>query len=427
MGQDVLIACVGKPSAGKSSFLNAISDAVAKVGNFPFTTIKPNQGVAYVTTDCPCKRFGKEAQCRPRYGKCVQGTRHVPIRILDVAGLVPGASEGQGLGNQFLDDLRTADALIHVVDVSGTTDEGGKETVGYDPINDIDWLQFEIHSWVFNNLKKRWPNIVRRHLATKGQLNETIQAQLSGYGTNLALVNRFLDKLPCSKEPIETWTDETIHTLVAGFLAERFPTVIALNKIDLPGSDKNIDRITRKYGQEATVLTSALAETFLRKLHKQGFIAYEEGTEFFTVAEDQPADTPDDRKLKPMDDKTRTRLERVQDLVLFRYGHTGVQETLKRVVEVLGLIPVFPVRNINNFSSSTGTRSGGVFRDCLLVRPGTTVRQFAHMVHPDLDNYYQYAETVGSVRLGEGDLLSLENNVISFKVSAEVRPTKPGQ
>ncbi|KAI8801798.1 hypothetical protein BJ742DRAFT_653410, partial [Cladochytrium replicatum] len=67
---------------------------------------------------------------------------------LDVAGLVPGASEGQeradGLGNQFLDDLRTADAFIHVVDVSGTTDAGGKEIVGYDPNNDIDWLRGEI-------------------------------------------------------------------------------------------------------------------------------------------------------------------------------------------------------------------------------------------------------------------------------------------
>jgi ribosome-binding ATPase YchF (GTP1/OBG family) len=91
---DFLIACVGKPSAGKSSFLNAVTDASAKVGNYPFTTIKPNHGVAYYPTKCPCVRFGKQDQCRPRYGRCVNGTRYVPVRMLDVAGLVPGASEG---------------------------------------------------------------------------------------------------------------------------------------------------------------------------------------------------------------------------------------------------------------------------------------------------------------------------------------------
>lgn len=65
---------------------------------------------------------------------------------------MPGASTGAGLGNQFLDDLRTADALIHVVDASGTTDENGKVTVGYDPINDIDWLRSEIHRFRQSNL-----------------------------------------------------------------------------------------------------------------------------------------------------------------------------------------------------------------------------------------------------------------------------------
>ncbi|KAH6559953.1 hypothetical protein BASA50_006666 [Batrachochytrium salamandrivorans] len=424
MGYDVLIACVGKPSAGKSSFLNAITDASAKVGNFPFTTIKPNQGVAYIPIDCPCKRFGKQSQCKPRYGKCVDGTRYVPVRVLDVAGLVPGASQGNGLGNQFLDDLRTADALIHVVDVSGTTDEGGKETVGYDPINDIDWLKSEIHSWVYFNLWKKWGNIVRRHCATKSSIAETLQLQFSGYGANLALVNRFLDKSPITS-PMETWDSDTVKSIVDAFLAERFPTLIALNKIDLPDSDKNIDRISRKYGQEHIVLTSALAETFLRKLHKQKFIRYRDGTDYFETAEDQ-VDPRDEERLVPMDDKVRSRLERVQDLVLFRYGNTGVQECVKRMVGLLGLIPVFPVRNINNFSCASGSRTGGVFRDFMFVQPKTTVRQLAGMVHPDLDTHYQYAETVGSVRLGEDDLVTESNNIISFKTYVEIRPSKPG-
>ncbi|KAI8802297.1 P-loop containing nucleoside triphosphate hydrolase protein [Cladochytrium replicatum] len=422
--EDVLLAFVGKPSAGKSSFLNAVTDATAKVGNFPFTTIRPNHGVAYVPVECPCVRFGKSDQCQPRYGKCVEGQRMVPIKIIDVAGLVPGASEGQGLGNQFLDDLRTADALIHVVDVSGTTDAGGKETVGYDPINDIDWLRGEIHSWIKNNLMKRWPNIVRRHVAVKSTAAETLQLQFSGYGSTLALVQQVMDVLaargdPVVKEPMETWTDETVHRVVDAFLDERFPTVVALNKIDLPDADKNIDRICRKYDASKIVLTSALSESFLRKLHKQKFIKYYEGTDRFELAEDQ-TDAHPEEKLKPLDERTKSRLEKVQDLVLFRYGTTGVLDAVRRAIELLGLVPAFPVKNINNFTSGTGTRTSGVFRDCILLKPGTTVRQFAKIVHPELERYYLYAETIGNRRLGEDDIVTKNNNVISFRTSQTI-------
>ncbi|KAI9205513.1 P-loop containing nucleoside triphosphate hydrolase protein [Polychytrium aggregatum] len=413
---DILLAFVGKPSAGKSSFLNAVTDAQAKVGNFPFTTIKPNHGVSYIPVDCPCKRFGKQAQCSPRYGKCIDGTRYLPIKILDVAGLVPGASEGQGLGNQFLDDLRTADALIHVVDVSGTTDQNGKETAGYDPINDINWLRSEIHNWVFNNLHKRWGSIVRRHVAIKALPAETLQNQFSGYGSTVSLCHRFMEKCGI-KEALETWDDDTLHAIVDAFLDERFPTVIALNKIDLPDSDKNIDRICRKYDESRIVLTSALAEVFLRKLHKQKFIKYFEGTDSFELAEDQ-IDPSEEEKLKPLDEKTRSRLEKVQDMVLFRYGHTGVLEAVKKAVDLLGMIPVYPVKNINNFSSFG--RDNRVFRDCLLVPPETTVRDLAKMVHPDLDKYYLYAETIGSIRLGEDQIITPEISVISFKTSQNI-------
>lgn len=296
---NILIACVGKPSAGKSSLLNAISESAAKVGNFPFTTIKPNTGVAYVIIDCPCKKFNKTKECNPRHGKCEDGKRWVPLNILDVAGLVPGASTGEGLGNQFLDDLRTATALIHVVDVSGTTDESGKVTVGYDPINDIDWLRSEIHSWVLNNLIKKWDNIVRRHVATKSPIVETLQAQFSGYGTNRIIMNQILDKF-ANKDPLQKWDGKTLFKLVDTFLDVRFPTVVALNKIDLPESDKNIDKIMRKYDQDKIVLTSALVETFLKKLHKQRLIKYQEGSDFFQTAEDLP------EELIPMDEKTKS-------------------------------------------------------------------------------------------------------------------------
>ena len=376
--------------------MKAITDAKAKTGNFPFTTIKPNTGICYSPMDCPCKKYNKMDQCQPRYGRCEQGIRYLPIKILDVAGLVPGASTGEGLGNQFLDDLRTAQSLIHVVDVSGTTDACGKETVGYDPINDIDWLKFEIHNWIYSNLQKKWGSIVRRHIAVKASTAETLQNQFSGYGSNISLVNRFLSKMK-KKTPLNEWSEDDIHECVDAFLDERFPMIIALNKIDLPDSDKNIDRICRKYDPSKIVLISALSELFLKKLSSQGFIHYKLGTDEIELAQDQSPHAQD--KLKPMDDKTLARLEKVQDLVLFRYWTTGTQECVKKAVDSLGLIPVFPVRNIHNFTSASSGRSSGVFRDCLFVRPGTTVKAFAEMVHPDLYKYYQYAETVGGIRV----------------------------
>ncbi|OZJ03857.1 hypothetical protein BZG36_03675 [Bifiguratus adelaidae] len=413
MVREVIVACVGKPSAGKSSFLNA--------GNYPFTTIKPNQGVSYVPFDCPCKRYGKEDVCQPRYGRCINGKRFVPIQMLDVAGLVPGASEGQGLGNQFLDDLRTADALIHVVDVSGTTDAGGKETIGYDPINDIDWLTGEIHSkafsltdpssWVYNNLHKKWGGIVRRHVATKSSVVDTLQVQFSGYGATAALVGRMMDRSGI-KTPLESWDDETLHRIVDHFLLERFPTIVALNKIDLADAERNITKIMKKYDQNKLVLTSALAENFLRKMQAQGYLRYEEGTDIVETKEDLP-----DSDLKPLDEKLKNRIERVQDLVLYRYGSTGVQEVLQKTVQILGMIPVYPVKNIHNFTSGSGQNKGGAFKDCVLVWPGTTVREFAKMLHDEIDKYYLYAETVGNIRLAEDTVITEDCNIIAYRTA----------
>ncbi|KAJ1552687.1 hypothetical protein HK405_010368, partial [Cladochytrium tenue] len=373
-----------------------VSDAAAKVGNYPFTTIKPNHGVAYVTVDCPCKRFGKENQCSPKHGKCEGGVRHVPIQILDVAGLVPGASRGesqmklilfQGLGNQFLDDLRTADLLIHVVDASGTTDAAGKVTQGYDPINDIDWLRGEIH--------RAWSG---------SQPAETLQLQFSGYGSTLVVTQRALDRSGV-KDPLDTWSDETIAKVVDAFLDERFPTIIALNKIDLPDSDKNIDRICRKYDP----------------LHKQGFIRYFEGTDRIDLPEqdqDSTAFSPDAPPLKPLPANALSRIEKVQDLVLFRYGTTGIQQALRLCVSTLGLIPTYPVRSVTTFGDESGGKSG-VFRDCLLLRAGTRVRDLMQSILGESARFCLYAETVGSIRLSEDDVITNENNIISFKLSAD--------
>ncbi|KAF8820969.1 GTP binding protein [Cardiosporidium cionae] len=393
MGKDFVIGCVGKPSAGKSSFFNAVTDAAnAKVGNYPFTTIEPNQGIAYYTTQCPCKRFN--AQCKPRYGSCINGKRKIPVKLLDIAGLIPGASQGRGLGNKFLDDLRHADVLLHIVDVSGCTNEKGEITIGYDPSHDHEWLVEEIELWIFNNLWSRWPSIARRHNNTKSPLAATLLSQLSGYDTKESMIDDLLNALEFS-DPVNLllWDAEKIRHMGGDTAA-------------------NALKISKKHADTYVLLCSALAECFLRKLKHQRYILYEEGQMNFVDAE-QPQGK--EHNLKPLDDKLKTRLRNIQNLVLYRHGSTGVQAGINLAVETAGLIPVYPVKNIHQLRSD-GMHTE-VFPECILVRPGTSVKTFARMLCHGIECNFLYAEGIDGRRVSEDEILSLENNILHFVTS----------
>ncbi|KAH6630899.1 P-loop containing nucleoside triphosphate hydrolase protein [Chaetomium sp. MPI-SDFR-AT-0129] len=414
MPRDPLIGLVGKPSAGKSSTLNSLTDASSKVGNFPFTTIDPQRAIGYLQIDCACARHNVTERCKPNYGACVNGRRSVPIELLDVAGLVPGAHQGKGLGNKFLDDLRHADALIHVVDVSGTTDAEGKNTRGYDPSVDIAWLRSEIVAWIRGNLMDKWGSIKRRHIAVKATAVETLQNQFSGYGSTSSVVARTLDRLGL-KEPLEDWSDETIDRVVNAFTDEKFPTVIALNKIDHPDADKNIAKIAKMQDPNTIVLCSAISEIFLRKLAKQGYIRYTEGSEFVDTREDLIADgDPDGGGLKDLDDKNRARIENLKDMVLYRFGSTGVVQVLSKAAEILGLVPVFPVRNTTTFGSGSAD-SKAVFRDCVLVKKNSTVADVGRKIMGDAP--IAYIEGAGGIRVADDQIVGVgKNDILSFKV-----------
>lgn len=402
MARDPLIGIVGKPSSGKSTTLNSLTDATAKTGSFPFTTIDPNKATGYLQIECACARFKVQDKCKPNYGTCKDGRRFVPIMLLDVAGLVPGAHQGRGLGNKFLDDLRHADALIHVVDVSGTTDAEGKNTRGYDPVNDIEWLQDEIFRWIEGNLKEKWGSIVRRHTSTKSHIVDTLQNQFSGYGSNKDIVHRAIDKL--SLPPMEEWDDDKISEVVRAFTREKFPTVLALNKMDHPDADMNVSKIMKRHPDVPSVLTSAISEVFIRKLAKQGYVQYEEGTEFLDTAEDLP-----DAGLKPLDEKLSERVENVRDLVLYRFGSTGLVQILQAAANILELVPVYPVKNINNFGGAQ------VFRDCTLVRRGSTVASVVRKIMGDLP--ITAIEGIGGARVGEEDTVDVgKNDILCFKI-----------
>ncbi|KAJ5284344.1 hypothetical protein N7505_002324 [Penicillium chrysogenum] len=391
--------------------ISTLSQLIAQAVLTPdsFTTIDPQRAIGYLQIECPCQRYNVSDRCQPNYGGCHEGRRSVPIELLDVAGLVPGAHQGRGLGNKFLDDLRHADALIHVVDVSGTTDAEGKATRGYDPSVDIEWLRSEIVRWVLGNLMEKWGSIKRRHQALKANPIDTLQKQFAGYGSTHTTVARFMDKLAL-KEPLEDWSNETVELVVNAFIDEKFPTVFALNKIDHPDADKQ-DRENAR--SKSIVLCSAISEVFLRKLAKQDYIKYVEGSEFIDTREDLiEMGDPDGGGLKEMDEKLKTRVENMKDMVLYRFGSTGVVQCLSRAAELLGLVPVFPVRNVATFNSGTGT---AVFRDCVLVNKNSTVGDVARKVMGDVP--INYVEGVGGTRVSEDDIVAVgKHDILSFKV-----------
>ena len=272
------IAVTGKPNVGKSSFFNSATMSQAEVASYPFTTINANKAVGQVMAPCPCQEL--ETTCNPQNSQCVDGTRLIPVELIDVAGLVPGAHEGRGLGNKFLDDLRQARAFIHIIDASGSTDEEGRpcEMGTHDPLEDVKFLEHEITMWLFGILKKNWNRLVRKSLSEKLDFAKVIAEQLSGTGISREEVTE--SKKIISKD-IDKWEDEDVIEFLDHLLRRAKPTLIVANKADLPHAEDNIRRLKEEY--ENVIPASAEAELALIRASKVGLIRYFPGSSDFEI------------------------------------------------------------------------------------------------------------------------------------------------
>ncbi len=254
------IGLFGKANVGKSTFFSAATETPVQIGDFPFTTIQPNVGIAYVSTTCACKHF----KINHNNPLCVSGIRFIPIKLIDVAGLVPGAHEGKGLGNQFLDDARQADMLIHVVDISGSTDlQGQHVNVGsHDPREDIKFVEEEFDYWFKQILEREWQKLTKEIEKKSTKLADGITDRFSGLGVKVHEVHEILQSLGLlTKKPTE-WNDSDI-TKFAQMLRKKIkPMLIAANKADLC---KDLEITNEIHKNREIVNCSAETELILKK------------------------------------------------------------------------------------------------------------------------------------------------------------------
>ena len=387
------IGLLGKANVGKSTFFSAATETPVPIGNFPFTTIQPNIGVAYVKADCACKHFGIKHQ-NPL---CVNGTRFIPIKLIDVAGLVPGAHEGKGLGNQFLDDARQAEVLIHVVDIAGTTDiQGHPVPIGtHNPLEDVEFVEDEFDQWFIDILRREWDKLTREIEQKRAKLTDGIAKRFTGLGIKDYQVQDVLHKLELASKNPKEWNDSDIQTFVKELRKNTKPIIIAANKADLC---KDLD-IIKKIPDSIVIPCSAETELLLRKATKAGIVNYQSGDEQFSVVEN--------KEILPQQQKA---LDLV-NTVFSKINSTGIQKILNiAVFDLLKLIVVFPVEDETKLTN----KNGDVLPDAKLLPQDSTAKDLAGLIHADIAKGFLHAidcktkqRIGGDHKLKNGDVIKI--------------------
>lgn len=364
----MLLGLVGKPSCGKSTFFKAATLADVLIASYPFATINPNHGIGYVRVKALCDELG--VRCNPRTGFCTGKTRFVPVELMDVAGLVKGASEGKGLGNQFLDSLRQADMFIQIVDISGTTDSEGREGEG-DPVSDVKMLENELNKWYEGILLRIWEKLTKKIQTTKQDFAKSIAKQFSGLNVKEENVKRITNKLKLNPEKPNEWSKKNITEFSKELRHSTKPMIIAANKIDKPNSKENIEKLKIEFPDLLIIPCSADSELSLRQAAKAGLIEYTPGDPTFKINKDK------------VNEKQSSALNSIQKNVLDKFKSTGIQEVLdKAVFDLLKYIAIFPA------GSKLADSKGNILPDCFLLPEGSTALNFAYHLHTDIGDKF---------------------------------------
>ena len=387
------IGIVGKPNVGKSTFFGAATMAPVEIANYPFTTIAANKGVGYVRSKCPCKELG--VQCTPHNSGCVDGIRMIPVELLDVAGLVPDAWQGKGLGNQFLDDLRQADALINVIDVSGSTNiEGVPGKPGeHDPREDVEFLRREIEMWIRDILNNGFNKMARTAKMTGAKPEVILHERLAGLNITETQIKTALRDVNPPDDPTK-WDDDVMLALAKKIREYGKPMIVAMNKADI-APEGNVDLV--KSISDMSIVTMAETELALKKANEAKVVDYVPGERSFKIREGVKLNEAQKNAL----DYMAKNME--------KYGGTGVQACLEKAAfEMLDLITVYPVEDENKYTDHFGR----VLPDAYLLPRGSTARDLAYKVHTELGDKFIRAVNAKTKRTVGADYVLLDGDVI---------------
>ena len=423
------IGLVGKPNVGKSTFFSAATLAKVDIANYPFCTIDPNIGVAFVAArlPCPCKELRQKLEsdgrlsppqdddprkgsiCEPRTGSCVEFKRLVPCYLVDVAGLVPGASEGRGRGNAFLADLSNCDALIQVVDAAASTDiEGNPTSPAKEIVNavssiqaEIDFLSLELDNWILGLLEDSWSRGVRRVQSEgeKGILN-FLHDKLTGLGSSMTLITKGFEQFKSqhndSTSPWD-WQRDVLQLLAKNLRKQLFPIHIAANK-----SDMALSGVLGEVNANGIIIPCmADMELALRRASSAGMIDYQLGSSEFSISDEANLNEKQLEALNKMKEK------------LASVGSTGVAEIIDKVLfDQLEHIVVYPVQDEGQWTDGDGK----VLPDAFVVPQGITAKPLAYKVHSDLGDGFikgvdgRTRRAVGAdYELNNGDVLKIHS------------------
>ena len=372
----IKIGLIGKTNTGKTTFFNSATLATADISNYPFTTKQPTIGNANAVTLCVHKELN--LQDNPKNSRCIDGWRFIPVELVDLPGLIKGAWEGKGLGNKFLSVAAQSDALLHIVDASGSIDAAGRiaEPGSGDPIADIGDIEEELVMWYLKLLEGNRDKISRA-INSGSDMQSAIADVFRGIGVNEEHVKMALQENKLENHKFDELGPQESKDFSWSLRDISKPTLIVANKVDLPSATDNFKRVREEYNDMIIVPSSADAELTLRRAANRGLIRYFPGDERFEI-KDQSILT----------DKQKWALNFIRKDILDEYMRTGIQFAINvAVFKLLRMNAVYPVAEASKLSD----KSGNVLPDVYLMKSGSTVEDLAKEIHSELAKGLLYA------------------------------------